>query len=96
MLEHQAEKLELTCRGLATVRCSRRREKWNWGKSKIGTLWWMIRGESWCTGRVTTYRSTVSAQFIEINNGGVQFEEDTRAAGERGKLLARATVAVTG
>jgi hypothetical protein len=23
MLEHQAEKLELTCRGLAMVRCSR-------------------------------------------------------------------------
>jgi hypothetical protein len=34
MLEHQAEKLELTCRWLATVRSSRRRGKRNWGKKQ--------------------------------------------------------------
>jgi hypothetical protein len=35
-------------------------------------------------------------QFITINDIGTQFEEDTRGAGERGKSLTRATVAVTG
>jgi hypothetical protein len=38
----------------------------------------------------------LSAQFIEINSGGVQFGEDTLAAGERGRSLARVTVAFTG
>jgi hypothetical protein len=38
----------------------------------------------------------LSAQFIEINSGGVQFEENTRATGERGRSLARVTMAFTG
>jgi hypothetical protein len=35
MLEHQAEKIELTFRCLATVGNSRRRGKRNWGKVKL-------------------------------------------------------------
>jgi hypothetical protein len=54
MLEHQAEKLELTYRWLATARCTRRREKWNWGKNEIGMLWWKIIGKGWCSSFVTT------------------------------------------
>jgi hypothetical protein len=54
MLEHQAEKFELTCRGLGTARCSRRRGEPIWGKKGIGALQWLIRGEGWCTGHVTT------------------------------------------
>ena len=38
----------------------------------------------------------MSTQFIEILDGGIQFGEDTRAAGERGKLLARVTMAFAG
>jgi hypothetical protein len=35
-------------------------------------------------------------QFIEANSGGVQFGEGVLAAGERGSLLTRTIVAVTG
>jgi hypothetical protein len=46
MLEHQAEKLELTYRWLATTRYTRRCEKRNWGKSEIGTFIEALRGGS--------------------------------------------------
>jgi hypothetical protein len=53
-LEHQSEKLELTCRGLATTECSWWRGKRIWGKHEIWRLWWMIRGNGWCVGCVIT------------------------------------------
>jgi hypothetical protein len=33
---------------------SRRRGEPNWGKFEIRELRWLIGGEGWCTGRVTT------------------------------------------
>jgi hypothetical protein len=54
MLEHQAKKLELTYRGLTTMRCLTAAFRTIWGKFEIHELRWLIGGEGWCTGRVTT------------------------------------------
>jgi hypothetical protein len=44
-LEHQVEKLELTCRGLATARCLTAAFQPIWGKFETCELWWLIRSE---------------------------------------------------
>jgi hypothetical protein len=83
MVEHQLRKLELTCRRLGTTRRSRWRGKQIWGKKEIRALWCLIRGRGGCSGFVTTWRSSLRLQFIELNDGGAQFERSVLAAGER-------------
>jgi hypothetical protein len=67
MLEHQAEKLELTCRCLATVRNSRRREELIWGKCEIGARWCTIGARWGWVGRVTKRQSRAYPQFIALD-----------------------------
>jgi hypothetical protein len=54
MLEHQAEKLELTYRGLTTMRCLTAAFRSIWGKFEIRELRWLIGGDGWRTRHVTT------------------------------------------
>jgi hypothetical protein len=37
------------------------------GENKIGALQWMIGGEGWCSGFVTSRRNRPMHQFIEDN-----------------------------
>jgi hypothetical protein len=65
-------------------------EERNWGtmvaNRRQGLVLWLRDNLAELTG----------LKFIELNGGGAQFREDTRATGERGKSLTRTTVAVTG
>jgi hypothetical protein len=54
------------------------------GKLEIRELQWLIEGEGWCTGRVTTQRSTLSTQFIESGHEYDEFRRG-RAGSERGE-----------
>ena len=65
---------------------SRWHEEPNWGKKEIRALWCLIRGRGGCSGFVTTWRSSLRLQFIELNGGGTQFERSVLAAEERDKV----------
>jgi hypothetical protein len=68
------------------VRRSRWRGKHIWGKKEIRALWWLIGGRGGCSGFMTTWRSSLRLQFIELNGGGAQFERSVLAAEERDKV----------